>query len=182
MVAAGCFVRLHSYGTADMSPTTDDWFIALDINDVVYVNDPYPAPRGVHTYVVNASDCTASDYQFFHPWDDANESPRFTNYLNSLPDGRSLILFPPFSRFVKRFALCSMTVVLSICPSVTLVHCGQTLGWIKSKVGMEVGIGLVTLCYRGTHFPQRGTALPNFRPMSVVAKRLDGSRCHLVRR
>ena len=23
---------------------------------------------------------------------------------------------------------------------------------------------------------------PNFRPMSVVAKRLDGSRCHLVRR
>jgi len=29
--------------------------------------------------------------------------------------------------------------------------------------------------------PKRGTA-PNFRPMSVVAKRLDGSRCHLVRR
>jgi len=27
--------------------------------------------------------------------------------------------------------------------------------------------------------PQRGTA-PNFRPMSVVAKRLDGLRCYLV--
>jgi len=27
--------------------------------------------------------------------------------------------------------------------------------------------------------PNRGTA-PNFRPMSIVAKRLDGSRCHLV--
>jgi len=27
--------------------------------------------------------------------------------------------------------------------------------------------------------PQRDTA-PNFRPMSVVAKRLDGSRCYLV--
>jgi len=29
--------------------------------------------------------------------------------------------------------------------------------------------------------PKRGTA-PNFRPMSVVDKRQDGSRCHLVRR
>ena len=29
--------------------------------------------------------------------------------------------------------------------------------------------------------PPRGRAR-NFRPMSVVAKRLDGSRCHLVRR
>jgi len=29
--------------------------------------------------------------------------------------------------------------------------------------------------------PYKGTA-PNFRRMSVVAKRLDGSRCHLVRR
>ena len=29
--------------------------------------------------------------------------------------------------------------------------------------------------------PQRGTA-PNFLPMSVVAKRMDGSRCHLVGR
>ena len=26
----------------------------------------------------------------------------------------------------------------------------------------------------------RGTAAPNFRPMSVVTKRLAGSRCHLV--
>ena len=33
----------------------------------------------------------------------------------------------------------------------------------------------------GTHLPlpQRGTA-PNFRPISVVAKWLDGLRCHLV--
>jgi len=30
--------------------------------------------------------------------------------------------------------------------------------------------------------PKKGTAPPTFRPMSVVAKRLDGSRCHLVRR
>jgi len=24
---------------------------------------------------------------------------------------------------------------------VTLVYCGQTVGWIKMKVGMEVGVG-----------------------------------------
>jgi len=29
--------------------------------------------------------------------------------------------------------------------------------------------------------PKRGKA-PNFLPMSIVAKRLDGSRCYLVRR
>ena len=30
--------------------------------------------------------------------------------------------------------------------------------------------------------PLKGAQPPNFRPMSVVAKRLDGLRCHLVRR
>ena len=30
-------------------------------------------------------------------------------------------------------------------------------------------------------FPQKGRSpLPNFRPISIVAKRLDASRCHLI--
>jgi len=29
-------------------------------------------------------------------------------------------------------------------------------------------------------FPERGTTAPTFRPMSIVAKRLDGSRSHMV--
>ena len=41
--------------------------------------------------------------------------------------------------FVKRFALCYLTVVLSVL-SVTLVYCGQTVGWIKMPLGMEVGL------------------------------------------
>jgi len=48
---------------------------------------------------------------------------------------------PPF---VKRFALSYRTVVcLSClsCLSVTLVHCGQTVGSIKMKLGMHVGFG-----------------------------------------
>jgi len=42
--------------------------------------------------------------------------------------------------FVKQFALCYRTVVLS-CLSVTLVYCGQAVGWIKMKLGMQAGLG-----------------------------------------
>ena len=119
---------------------------------------------------------------------------------------------------------------LSVCPvlSVTLVYCGQTVGWIKMKLGMQVGLGPGHIVLGGdpAPLPQRGRALlqfsahiccgqmagwikmplgmevgfgpgdfvldgtrspspkgggaPNFQPISVVAKWLDGSRCHLV--
>jgi len=45
--------------------------------------------------------------------------------------------------FVKRFALCYRSVVLSVlsvCLSVTFVHCGQTVGRIRMKC-MQVGLG-----------------------------------------
>ena len=44
---------------------------------------------------------------------------------------------------VKRFALCYRTVVLSVLFSLseTLVYCGQTVGWSKMKLGMQVGLG-----------------------------------------
>jgi len=49
--------------------------------------------------------------------------------------------------FVKRFALCYRTVVLSLSVlSMTLVHCGQTVGWIKMKLGKQGGSALATLC------------------------------------
>jgi len=44
--------------------------------------------------------------------------------------------------FIKRFALCSCyrsAVCLSVL-SVTLVYCGQTVGRIKMKLGMQVGL------------------------------------------
>jgi len=85
--------------------------------------------------------------------------------------------------FVKRFVVCYHTVVCLSCLSVTLVYCGQTVGWIKMKLGVEVGLGTGHLVLGGdpATLPKRGT-VPNFRPMYVVAKRLDGLRCHLVRR
>jgi len=83
--------------------------------------------------------------------------------------------------FVKRFALCYWTIVLSLCLSVTLVYCGQTVGWIKMKLGMKVGLGPGNILLDGdpTLLPEVDTAR-NFRPIPVVAKWLDGSMCHLV--
>ena len=43
----------------------------------------------------------------------------------------------------KRFALSYRTVVCLSVLSVTLVYCGQTVGWIKMKLGMQVGLGPV---------------------------------------
>jgi len=60
---------------------------------------------------------------------------------------------------------------------VTLVYCGHT----EIKLGMMVeGLGPATLCQIGTQLSSKGAQLPNFRPMSVVAKRLDGLRCHAL--
>ena len=44
--------------------------------------------------------------------------------------------------FVKRFSLSYRTVVRLSVLSVTLVYCGQTAGWIKMPLGMEVGLDL----------------------------------------
>jgi len=61
-------------------------------------------------------------------------------------------------------------------------YCGQRAGCIKMPLGMEVGLGPGhTVLDRDPAPPKRGT-VPNFRPMSIVAKRLNASRCHLVRR
>ena len=41
--------------------------------------------------------------------------------------------------FVKRFAICYQTVACPVlsCLSVTLVSCGQMVGWIKIKLGTQ---------------------------------------------
>jgi len=53
------------------------------------------------------------------------------------------------------------------------VHCSHTAGLIKMPLGTHVGFGPAP--------PKIGT-VPSFRLTSIVAKRLDGSRCHLERR
>ena len=65
---------------------------------------------------------------------------------------------------------------------------GQTAECIKMPVGMEVGLSPGDFALDGNPAPaspQKGGGLlspPNFWPLSIAAKRLHGSRCHLVRR
>jgi len=61
---------------------------------------------------------------------------------------------------------------LSVCPvlSVTLVYCGQTVGWIKTKLGMQVvfGPGHTVLDGEPAPHPQGGRA-PIFYPYLLWA-------------
>ena len=74
--------------------------------------------------------------------------------------------------FVERLALFHRTIVLSVCQSVTLVYCGQAVGWITMKLGMRVGLGPGHTVLDGdpAPLPQKEAESPNFRPISVVAK------------
>ena len=58
------------------------------------------------------------------------------------------------------------------CLSETLVHCGQTVGRIKMKLGTEVGLGPGHIVLDGdlTPLPQRGTAPNEHVSMHNVCK------------
>jgi len=54
-------------------------------------------------------------------------------------------------------------------------------GWIKMRLGTEVGLDPGDIVLDGDPAPPKGAQQPpTFRPMFIVAKRLDGSRCHWV--
>ena len=55
-------------------------------------------------------------------------------------------------------------------------YCGQTAAWIKMKLGMQVGLGQGNFVLDGDHAPPspKGGKPPNFRPMFIAAKWLDG--------
>ena len=54
--------------------------------------------------------------------------------------------------FCDRFALFYRTV---LCLSVTLVYCGQTVGWIRMPIGMKVGLGPGHIMLDGDSAPPR---------------------------
>ena len=65
------------------------------------------------------------------------------------------------------------------------ICCRKMAGWIKMPLGMEVGLGLDDFVLDGDPAPsllppkKRGAQPPIFGT-SIVTKRLDASRCHLV--
>ena len=63
------------------------------------------------------------------------------------------------------------------------VCCDQMARWIKMLLGMEVGLSPRDFVLDGDPIPlpkRRLYGAPNFRPMSIVAKRLNGSKWHLA--
>ena len=82
-------------------------------------------------------------------------------------EGDASILILLFGRpFVKQFTLFYRTVILSVCLSVTLVYCGQTVRWIRMKPGMQVGLGPGHIVLDRDPAPpqERGTAHQIFSP------------------
>jgi len=60
---------------------------------------------------------------------------------------------------------------------------GKMARYIKVPLGMEVGLSPGDFLLDGdpAPSPQKGRSpFHNFRPISIVAKRLDASRCHLL--
>jgi len=55
--------------------------------------------------------------------------------------------------------------IFSPCP------CDQPARWTKMSLGREVGLGSGDIALDGTELPRKRDTAPNFRPMSVVAKR-----------
>jgi len=54
------------------------------------------------------------------------------------------------------------------------VYCGQTAVWIKIPLGTEVNLSPGDVVLDGSQLPLKGAQPPSFRPMSIVAKWLDG--------
>jgi len=108
-------------------------------------------------------------------------SPSFCLFTVAHDSGRILCLGRIILRagpFVKRFALCYGTVVWLSCP-VCDVGVLWPNGWKDQAETWQAGRS--RSWPRGVRWDptlvlQRGIA-PNFRPISVLAKWLDGSRC-----
>ena len=91
---------------------------------------------------------------------------------------QSSIAAPPHFRPMPRTNGRPSQQLLSSC------YCDQTAGCIKMSLGMEVGLSPGDFVLDGdasSTFPKRRRSPPpNFRPIFIVVKRLDASKCHMV--
>jgi len=62
------------------------------------------------------------------------------------------------------------------------VYCGQMAGWIKMPLGRQVGLSQSDNVLAGDPAPptQKGSRAPQVSAVSIVARLLDGSRCHMA--
>jgi len=74
---------------------------------------------------------------------------------------------------------CSSPLLKGVQPQFLVhVYCGQTAGWIKTPLGMEVDLSPGHFVLDGSPaIGKRGTAAPSFRPMPIVATVAHLSYC-----
>ena len=98
---------------------------------------------------------------------------KFVIFVNISPLTKTLVTFVSFWSTVCKTVRPVLSVhYLSVCLSVTLVYCGQTVECIKMTLGVQVGLGHGHILWPWPHSvrwwpsspPQRGTALlyPHF--------------------
>jgi len=88
--AAGCYIRLHGWGMPSSVDPGPKCFYAIETNGFQQLNVT-PAPdqqRGIHSLIVDASTCSASDYQHWDTHEFSSESVRLGNYLPTLKTGK----------------------------------------------------------------------------------------------
>jgi len=131
--------------------------VGLGLDNIVLDGDPAPPPKkgAEPPPQFSAHVCcgqTAGWIKMAHGMEVGLGSGHIVLDMDPAPlpkkGGRAPSFQPIFGRpFVKRFALCYRSVVCPVCTvclsllSVTFVHCGQTVGPIKMKIGMQVGLG-----------------------------------------
>jgi len=67
-------------------------------------------------------------------------------------------------------------------PILAHVCCGQTAGWMTMALGTEVNLSPGDIVLDGVGAPPKRAQPPSFRSMPTVAKGLDETRRHLVRK
>jgi len=84
--------------------------------------------------------------------------------------------------FVKRFALCYQTVVCPACPVCPVCDVGVLWpnGCMNQDETWHTCRPHCAIDGDPAPPPPKGQSRPSFRPISVVAKWLKGSRCHVV--
>ena len=97
MQPAATFVSMVGYIE---NGNTNTWIVSAVVNGVTYLSRQFPsAGDGFNTFILHADDCTATDHQHYVPRKNANDSPRFVNYLQALNDGIHLLfVFNTFYR------------------------------------------------------------------------------------